>query len=176
MNYSEILTDDVANGLGFRTSLFVSGCRHNCPGCFNHQAADFKFGKKFTQKVAKKVLDSLSPEYIRGLTVLGGDPMEPENQPEVYNLLRDVRFRYGTTKDIWLYTGAIYENIINRESRYRTDYTNRLLALIDVLVDGPFILEKRDIQFTPFRGSTNQRLIDMKETLKNNNEIVLYKL
>lgn len=175
MNYCGIIKADVANGLGFRVSIFVSGCRNKCPGCFNSQASDFKFGKEFTQKESDLIIEALNKHYIKGITFLGGDPLEPENQEDVYNLIKRIRDTYGEKKDIWLYTGGIYEEIIKKDSRWQTPYLDKIFNNIDVLVDGPFILAKKDIQNTPFRGSTNQRLIDMKKTMseKQVKELIL---
>lgn len=175
MNYGLIKKIDANNGLGIRVSIFVSGCRNKCPGCFNSQASDFKFGKKFTQKESDLIIDALNRHYIKGITFLGGDPLEPENQEDVYNLIKRIRDTYGEKKDIWLYTGGVYEEIIKKDSRWQTPYLDKIFNNIDVLVDGPFILAKKDIQNTPFRGSTNQRLIDMKKTMseKQVKELIL---
>lgn len=164
MNYSLIKPIDTANGYGVRVSLFVSGCRHHCKGCFSPQTWDFNHGKEFTVKESDFIVESLKHDYISGLTILGGDPMEPENQEEVYKLIMRIRYTYGLSKTIWLYTGSTYEQLIDINSRYRTNVTDDLLNEIDVLVDGPFVLEKRDIQNTPFRGSTNQRLLNLRKT------------
>lgn len=167
MNYGNINTHDIANGQGVRVSLFVSGCRHNCEGCFNKEAQKFSYGEPFGDEQVKRIVELLKPNYIKGLTILGGEPMEPENQMHVLRVIEEVRSAYGDKKDIWLYTGAIYEDLIDETKRYYTPYIKHILRKIDVLVDGPFILSKRDIQNTPFRGSTNQRLIDVRETIKN---------
>lgn len=166
MYYGNINTHDIANGQGIRVSLFVSGCRHCCPGCFNKESQNFDYGKPFTDEDVENIIKFLKPGYIRGITFLGGDPMEPENQEEVAKLIKRIKEVYNNDKDIWLYTGAVYESLIDETSRYRTKDTDYILENIDVLIDGPFILAKRDIQNVPFRGSTNQRLLDMKETNK----------
>lgn len=165
MYYSLIKPLDVANGTGIRTTLFVSGCRNHCKGCFSPQTWDFNHGQEFTEKEVQLILDSLKHDYVRGLTILGGDPMEPENQEEVYKLIMRVRYNYNLSKTIWMYTGSTYEQLIDINSRWRTQYTDSIINEIDVLVDGPFILELRDIQNVPFRGSTNQRLLDLRKTI-----------
>lgn len=166
MYYGNINTHDIANGQGIRVSLFVSGCRHCCPGCFNKESQNFDYGKPFTDEDVENIIKFLKPGYIRGITFLGGDPMEPENQEEVAKLIKRIKEAYNNDKDIWLYTGAVYESLIDKTSRYRTNDTDYILENIDILIDGPFVLAKRDIQNVPFRGSTNQRLLDMKETNK----------
>ncbi len=163
MNYSEIKYFDIANGEGVRTSLFVSGCRHACPGCFNPQQQDFTAGDPFAQEVQEQILQSLAPAYVEGLTVLGGEPMEPENQHALVDFLERVRREYPS-KTIWLYTGDLLEDLRNPESARRTDVTDRVLTCVDVLVDGPFVEALHDISLR-FRGSSNQRIIDMPETL-----------
>lgn len=163
MNYSEIKYCDIANGEGVRTSLFVSGCRHACPGCFNPEQQDFTAGEPFDQAVQDKVLESLAPVYVEGLTVLGGEPMEPENQRALVGFLERVRREYPS-KTIWAYTGDLLEDLRNPESPRHTDVTDRVLGCIDVLVDGPFVETLYDITLR-FRGSSNQRLIDLPATL-----------
>ena len=163
MNYAEIKICDIANGVGVRTSLFVSGCRHHCPGCFNPEAQDFSYGKPFTREIEDEIIQSLSPAYVQGLTLLGGEPMEPENQQVLLPFLRRVREAYPH-KSIWLYSGFTWEQLAQGPSRGCTDVTPELLGLLDVLVDGPFVLEKKNISLR-FRGSENQRLIDMPKTL-----------
>ena len=167
MNFGLIKPIDSANGPGVRVSLFVSGCRHQCPGCFNSQAWDFEFGEKFTDEQIHQILTYLDHEYISGLTFLGGDPMEPENQGMVYEVISEVRKKFGHSKTIWLYTGATYESLVDQENRYWTPYLEDILKNIDVLVDGPFIEAKKDLGLR-FRGSYNQRLIDMPKTLETN--------
>ncbi len=163
MNYAAIKKTDVANGPGIRVSLFVSGCTHACKGCFNREAWDFKYGQEFTEETEKEILKALAPDYIRGLSVLGGEPMEPQNRVTVLELLRKVKAAYPT-KDIWCYTGYDYEkDLLQWEREEQTAVVTELLGLIDVLVDGEFVEEKKNLRLA-FRGSENQRLIDMKKT------------
>lgn len=162
MNYGEIKHCDIANGEGVRTSLFVSGCTHHCPGCFQPETWDFAFGKPFTDETAQSIVDSLAPAYVKGLTVLGGEPMEPTNQPVVADLLAKVKERFPD-KSVWVYTGDVYEDLVDPASPRHTADTDRLLSCVDVLVDGPFIEDKKNITLR-FRGSENQRLIDMAKT------------
>ena len=164
MNYGTIKKNDIANGSGVRVSLFVSGCTHHCPGCFNEEAWDFCFGNPFTEKTAGEILDALSPDYIDGLTLLGGEPFEPENQMALVPFLEKVRERYPQ-KTLWCYTGYTLETDLLRDSRARCGYTDRMLSMIDVLVDGRFVEALKDISL-PFRGSSNQRIIDLKAALE----------
>lgn len=163
MNYATIKYVDIANGLGVRTSLFVSGCTHRCPGCFNSDAWDFDAGVPFDEEAQQAVLNSLAPAYITGLTILGGEPMEPQNQRSLLPFLKKVRATYPKTS-IWLYTGDTLEELQNNNSSRHTENTEELLSLLDVLVDGRFEEDKKDITLK-FRGSSNQRLIDMPATL-----------
>ncbi len=163
MNYGEIKNYDIANGLGVRVSLFVSGCTHHCKGCFNPMTWDFSYGKPFTEQTIQELLELLEPGYIDGLTLLGGEPMEPENQRALVTLLRKVRERFPS-KDIWCYTGYMLDEELLKPSRARCEVTDEMLSLIDVLVDGEFIQEKKNISLS-FRGSENQRLIDLPITL-----------
>lgn len=162
MYYAEIKKRDIANGLGVRVSLFVSGCRHKCPGCFNEIAWEFDCGKEFTAETEKELLNALRPDYVQGLTLLGGEPFEPENQPALTALLRRVR-RELPQKDVWVYTGFTFDELTG-ESRARTACTDEMLSLIDVLVDGRFIFAEKDITLR-FRGSRNQRILDLPQTL-----------
>ena len=172
MNYAEIKYCDIANGPGVRTSLFVSGCTHHCPDCFNSIAWDFEYGKPFTEDVCKAIYKSCEPDYIAGLTVLGGEPFEPENQGSLLPFLRDYKALFPN-KSIWMFSGYTYEQLTGAEkSRCRTSITDELLALADVLVDGRFEIEKKDIRLR-FRGSSNQRLIDLNKTRETGN-IVLW--
>lgn len=171
MNYGEIKPTDIANGTGVRVSLFVSGCTHHCKGCFNAVTWDFNYGKPFTSETKKYIIDLLKPDYIEGLTLLGGEPFEPQNQVELIKLLKEVRNVYGNTKNIWCYSGYTYEELTT-ESRAKIDITQDMLKQIDVLVDGEFKLEQKDITLK-FRGSKNQRIIDVKQSLEQN-KIVLY--
>ncbi len=162
MNYASLKKTDVANGPGIRVSLFVSGCTHACKGCFNAVAWDFQYGQPFTDETMKEILDALAPEYIRGFSVLGGEPMEPQNTDTVLEIIRKVKQNYPQ-KDVWCYTGYEYEkDLLAREAAGDRNMTE-LLELIDVLVDGEFIEEKKNLRLA-FRGSENQRLIDLKKT------------
>ncbi|NCE66261.1 anaerobic ribonucleoside-triphosphate reductase activating protein [Pseudoflavonifractor sp. 524-17] len=159
MNYGAIKPRDIANGNGVRVSLFVSGCTHHCLGCFNQEAQDFHYGQPFTHEVEERILADLAPSYINGLTLLGGEPFEPDNQRTLLPFLRRVR-QALPHKDIWSYTGYTYERELLQPSRARCEVTDELLSLIDVLVDGEFIAAQKDISLR-FRGSANQRLIDL---------------
>ena len=164
MYYGEIKKTDIANGQGVRVTLFVSGCRHRCKNCFNPETWSFTYGQPFTEQTAQEIEQALAPAFINGLTVLGGEPMEPENQGEILAFLQRIRANCPG-KTIWLYTGCILEQELWQEgSTYRTAATDKLLQQLDVLVDGPFLEEQKDITLL-FRGSANQRLIDMKKTL-----------
>ena len=161
MNYATIKNCDIANGLGVRVSLFVSGCRHHCKNCFNEVAWDFQYGQSFTEETEDYLLSLLEPEYINGLTILGGEPMEPENQGSLLSFIKKVKEQYPQ-KDIWCYTGFTLEELVG-DSRAHTEMIKDLLSYIDVLVDGKFIDAKKDITLK-FRGSSNQRLIDVKKS------------
>lgn len=161
MNYSTIKAFDVANGPGIRVSLFVSGCRHACKGCFNESIWDFKSGDKFSEKTVNEIIELLNRDYIRGLTLLGGEPLDPNNQEWVCTLVEKVREKLPN-KTIWCYSGYTYEYITNYMYK-NLPYTKRLLACCDVLVDGKFILELLDLKLQ-FRGSANQRVIDLRKT------------
>jgi len=163
LNYAEIKNYDIANGLGVRVSLFVSGCTHHCKGCFNPMTWDFSYGKAFTEAVQDELLEMLSPSYIDGLTLLGGEPMEPDNQRALLPFVKKVRAQYPD-KNIWCYTGYKLDEELLKPSRARCEVTDELLSLIDVLVDGEFIEEQKNISLS-FRGSENQRLIDLPQTL-----------
>lgn len=166
MNYAAIKKTDVANGPGIRVSLFVSGCTHGCKGCFNSEAWDFGYGREYTQQTEEEILQALAPDYIRGFSVLGGEPMEPANRGTVLKLLRRVREQYPK-KDIWCYTGYDYERDLLRWAVQEESCgeVKALLSLIDVLVDGEFVEERKNLRLA-FRGSENQRLIDVQETLR----------
>ena len=175
MNYSDIKYCDTANGLGVRTSLFVSGCRRHCKDCFNECTWSFGYGSPFDEKVQQEVLDSLAPAYVNGLTLLGGEPFEPENQRALLPFLRKVRERFPD-KSIWAFSGDTWEEIRDGagggelaphlpEGHARCEETDELLSLIDILVDGPFILEQRDLMLR-FRGSRNQRILDVPASLR----------
>ena len=162
MNYAEIKYYDIANGLGVRTSLFVSGCTHRCPGCFNAVAWDFHYGKEFTQETMEEILKSCEPGYIRGLSLLGGEPMEPANQEGLLPLVKAFKERFPQ-KDIWCYTGYTYEtDLLAPEGKARCAVTDDLLSCIDILVDGKFIQEEADITLK-FRGSRNQRVLQIQK-------------
>ena len=161
MNYASIRTCDIANGEGVRVSLFVSGCTHRCKGCFNEAAWDFAYGEPFTKKTENEILAALEPDFIDGLTLLGGEPMEPENQRALMPLLRRFREKFGDAKTLWIYTGCVLETDLKAESRWRTEVTDEMLSLADVLVDGPFLEAKKDISLQ-FRGSSNQRIIRLR--------------
>lgn len=164
MNYSNIKYWDIANGVGVRTTLFVSGCRLHCPNCFNESAWDFSSGEPFTAEVEEKVMESLEPPYVAGLSVLGGEPMEPENQEGLVGFLERVRDRFGSEKSIWMYSGHTWEQLAPGGAWNLGDVTDRILDTLDVLVDGPFVQDLHDITLR-FRGSSNQRLIDVPATL-----------
>ncbi len=161
MKYGAIKFCDIANGPGVRTSLFVSGCRNHCEGCFQPETWSFDYGEDFGKDVENQILESLRPSYITGLTILGGDPFEKENQEVLVPFLRRVREKCPT-KTIWAYTGYVLEqDLVPGGSRYY-GMTEEFLSMLDVLVDGPFILERKDISLK-FRGSSNQRIIQMRQ-------------
>ena len=166
MNYAAIKDCDIANGPGVRVSLFVSGCTHRCKGCFNEIAWDFQYGEPFTQETIDKIIQMLSKPHIKGLTILGGEPFEPENQPAVLELLRQVKGKLPQ-KTIWAFSGYLMDRDILAGRLGPWEITREYLSYLDVLVDGPFILEKKDLSLR-FRGSSNQRLIDVPATLENN--------
>lgn len=163
MHYAAIKSYDIANGPGVRVSLFVSGCTHHCPGCFNKETWDFGYGEPFTDAVAEDLLNKLSSDYITGLTLLGGEPMEPDNQRALLPFVETVRKRYPE-KSIWCYSGYTYEkDLLSPDGRAHCEVTESLLAWMDVLVDGRYIEALHDITLL-FRGSSNQRLIDLRRT------------
>ena len=165
MHYSTIKDCDIANGIGVRITLFVSGCTNHCKNCFQPQTWDFDFGEPFTEETEKKLLQMLKPDYINGLTLLGGEPMEPQNQRALVPFLKRVREAYPN-KNIWCFTGFTYEVLKTDGSHPRCEVTDEMLSLIDVLVDGRYVDELKDLTLQ-FRGSSNQRLIDMVKTRKN---------
>ena len=171
MNYSAIKYYDIANGTGVRTTLFVSGCRNHCKGCFQPETWDFCHGDLFDETVQEKILESLKPEYIKGLTLLGGDPFEPENQEALVPFLKKVRDRFPQ-KNIWAYTGYILDKDLVPGGKCYTKDTPEMLKKIDVLVDGPFIMEQKDITLK-FKGSANQRVIDVKCFLEQGSIVTL---
>ena len=157
MNYSGIIGSDIANGEGVRVSLFVSGCTHCCKGCFNPDTWSFAAGEPFTKNTQDFLMEELSKEWIQGLSLLGGEPMEPENQRALVPFLRRVR-KELPAKDVWCYTGCVLEDDLLKESRWRTEVTDEMLSYIDVLVDGPFVESLKDVSLK-FRGSSNQRIL-----------------
>ena len=161
MNYGEIKKYDIADGPGVRVTLFVSGCRHHCKGCFNAETWDFHYGNPYTEKTEKEILDALNHPYIAGLTLLGGEPFEPENQRELVKLLKKVREMYPK-KNIWSYSGYVYDKDLIPGGRSYTEVTDEMLSYIDVLVDGPFVEDLKDITLQ-FRGSSNQRILNLRE-------------
>ena len=165
MNYATIKRNDIANGTGVRVSLFVSGCTHKCKGCFNEVAWDFNYGEHFTEQTQDMLIEYLAPDFVEGLTLLGGEPMEPANQRALLPFVKRVKQLYPS-KTVWCYTGYTLEKDLLEDSRVRTECTEELLSLIDVLVDGEFVQELYDISLQ-FRGSSNQRLIDLKATLSS---------
>lgn len=177
MNYANIKCPDIANGLGCRATLFVSGCEFHCPGCFNAEAWDFKAGKPYTKQVENHIMDLLQPDYIQGLSVLGGEPLNPRNIATVLSLVKRVRQELPE-KDVWIYTGYRWEMLIRFIEHNAAFGQNlgKLLPLVDVLVDGLFVEAKKDISLK-FRGSSNQRLIRCKDSINNNeNKIILLEL
>lgn len=171
MNYGAIKYYDIANGIGVRTSLFVSGCRRLCPGCFNAEAQDFSFGRPFERDVEDEIIESLKLPYIAGLSLLGGDPMEPENQQVLADFIDRVIYEVPD-KNIWCYTGYVYDKDLQPGgSQWIAGVTDRILDAIDVLVDGPFVAAKKDITLR-FRGSANQRVIDLAKTRAGSGELV----
>ena len=168
MHYATIKNCDIANGPGVRVSLFVSGCTHHCKGCFNQEAWDFDYGQPFTEATIAEILDMLRPSFIRGLTLLGGEPFEPENREEVLSLLRRVKAELPE-KSVWAFSGYLYDRDILSG---RLGDTREYLSYLDVLVDGPFVESKKNLALR-FRGSENQRLIDVPASLKAG-EVVLW--
>lgn len=164
MNYATIKPVDIANGPGVRVSLFVSGCTHRCKGCFNEEAWDFQFGKPFTQEVQEQLLSSLDHDYIEGLTLLGGEPMEPSNQEALLPFIRAVRERLPQ-KTIWCFTGYDFEKDILGRMMEASSVTRELIPLFDVMVDGKFVAEKKNLSLK-FRGSENQRVLNVKKSLE----------
>lgn len=170
MNYGEIKSCDIANGIGVRISLFVSGCTNHCKNCFQPQTWDFNFGEPFTSDTEEKILKMLEPDYIDGLTVLGGEPMEPSNQRALYPFLLKVKEKMPN-KTIWVFSGFTLEEMREEGGYSNCDVTEKILGMIDVLVDGRFVEELKDITLR-FRGSSNQRLIDMKKTYEQGSVVL----
>ncbi len=173
MNYADIKRVDVANGEGVRVSVFVSGCNHHCKGCFNECAWDFNYGDKFTEKQEEEVLKDLDHDYISGLTLLGGEPLEPTNQEGLLPLVKKAKEKFPDKK-IWCYTGFDFEKDVVGKMAKQSDTTKELLKYIDVIVDGKFEEDKKDLKLK-FRGSSNQRILDVQESLKENKPVE-YKL
>ena len=171
MNYGTIKDCDIANGPGVRVSLFVSGCRHHCKGCFNPETWNFQYGQPFTEETEAQILEALAPSYIQGFTLLGGEPFEPENQRVLVNLLKKIREAYPA-KDIWCYTGYLYDVDLPEGGRVHTEVTDEMLSHIDVLVDGEFVEAEKNPSLQ-FRGSGNQRIIRLQESLAKG-EVVLW--
>ncbi len=171
MYYGNIKNYDIADGEGVRVTLFVSGCTNHCKDCFQPQTWDFHYGKEYTSETEAEILQLLANENIEGLTLLGGEPFEPDNQRELVKLLRKVREQFPN-KTIWSYTGFVYDQDLLKGQRKYTEVTDEILSDLKVLVDGPFVAEKKNIALY-FRGSENQRVIDMQKTLQAG-KVVLY--
>ena len=172
MNYCALKKYDIANGEGVRVSLFVSGCRNRCKGCFQPETWDFNYGTPFTEKVWDEIFSSLDNPSVRGLTLLGGEPMEPENQIALLPFLLELKRRYPS-KTVWIYTGYLYEQLLGKNGTHHTalDITPRLLSLADILVDGRFDEEKARLGLR-FRGSENQRIIDLNRSEKEGSAVI----
>ena len=170
MNYGAIKKCDIANGVGVRTVLFVSGCTHHCKGCVQPETWNFDYGERYTKETEDEIIESLRPDYVDGITLLGGEPFEPENQRELVKLLRRIK-KELPQKTVWSFSGYTYEELTG-DSRAVCEVTNEMLSMLDVLVDGEFVEAKRNISLR-FRGSENQRLIDMNKTRKEG-KIVLW--
>ena len=164
MNYSGIKTHDVANGTGVRVSLFVSGCTHHCKDCFNSETWDFNYGNEFTKKQEDEIIKALAPSYIKGFSLLGGEPFEPSNQKALTPFLKRIKETYPD-KTVWCYTGYLLDDELLSESRARCECTDEMLSYIDILVDGEFVAELKDLNLR-FRGSSNQRIIELPKTLE----------
>ncbi|MCI5774065.1 MAG: anaerobic ribonucleoside-triphosphate reductase activating protein [Erysipelotrichaceae bacterium] len=168
MNFASIKNCDIANGIGVRISLFVSGCTHHCKNCFNQEAWDFNYGEPFGQQQKQQIIELLKPDYIAGLSLLGGEPMEPQNIQGLLPFVKHVKEIYPQ-KTIWCYSGYTFEQLLARQD----ENTLELLKLIDILVDGKFVEELKNLSLR-FRGSSNQRIIDVPKTLANDNQIILW--
>ena len=172
MYYGNIKNYDIADGEGVRVTLFCSGCTNRCEGCFQPETWDFCYGKEYTKETEDQLIQMLTNPNIQGLTLLGGDPFEPSNQRTLITLLRRVKQELPT-KDVWAYTGFVYEQDLLEGQRKHTEVTDEMLSYMDVLVDGPFVIDQKDISLY-FRGSTNQRVIDMPKTLKSGNVVIYH--
>lgn len=170
MHYADIKKADIANGIGVRVSVFVSGCTHHCKNCFNSEAWDFNYGKEFTEKEIDKVIEELDHSYVSGLSLLGGEPLEHVNQKGLLPLLKKVKEKLPE-KNIWCYSGYTFETDIMGKMYKNWEETPEILSYIDVLVDGKFEEDKKDIKLK-FRGSSNQRIIDVKKSLKENKAVL----
>ncbi len=164
MNYADIKKIDVANGEGVRVSVFVSGCNHHCKGCFNQCAWDFNYGKKFTEKEEQQIIDYMNHDYISGLSLLGGEPLEPKNQEGLLPLVKKVKEKFPN-KNIWCYTGFDFEKDVVGKMAKDNETTRELLKYIDIIVDGKFEEDKKDLKLQ-FRGSSNQKIVDVKKSLQ----------
>lgn len=169
MHYGNIIKCDIANGEGVRVTLFVSGCTNHCEGCFQPQTWDFSYGQPFTRDTEDIIMEMLEPAYIDGLTLLGGEPFEPENQRALLPFIKRVRNTYPD-KNIWAFSGFTFEEMKTEGSHPRCEATDQLLSLIDILVDGKFVLAKKNLSLQ-FRGSENQRILDMRETLRTGSPV-----
>ncbi|MDE7358844.1 MAG: anaerobic ribonucleoside-triphosphate reductase activating protein [Lachnospiraceae bacterium] len=170
MHYSVIKKHDIADGPGVRVTLFVSGCTHHCEGCFNPETWDFQYGTPFTDAVMDEILEALSPDYIAGLTLLGGEPLEPGNRQALLPLLRAVKEAYPQ-KNIWCYTGYLFEADLLEKFRAQWEGMEAFLSYLDVIVDGEFIMDRKNISLR-FRGSENQRIIDVQESLRQGKTVL----
>lgn len=171
MNYATIKNCDIANGPGVRVSLFVSGCTHHCKGCFNAVAWDFDYGQPFTQETVDSILQMLKPAYVKGITLLGGEPFEPQNQPALVDMLRQIKANYPQ-KSVWAFSGYLFDRDIQSGNLGDPAITREFLSYVDVLVDGKFEEDKKDLTLR-FRGSSNQRIIDVPASLAAG-EVVLW--
>ena len=170
MNYATVKYNDVANGPGVRVSLFVSGCRHRCKGCFNREAWDFNYGNEFDGSVIDSIISALEHGYVEGLSLLGGEPLEPENQEGVLALVKRVR-ELLPKKTVWCYTGFCFEELLEKVNNGNA-VLGELLSLIDVIVDGRFVEDKKDASLI-FRGSSNQRILDLKASISQGKAVLL---
>ncbi len=171
MKYGKIYYCDIANGIGIRTSLFVSGCTHHCKECFNPETWDFHYGEEFTPEVENLILDSLKPNYVKGISILGGEPWELSNQAVLFPFMQKIKEKFPD-KTIWIYSGYTLEELMDYNNKQcHSVITNRMLQLVDILIDGEFVVDEKDLNLR-FRGSRNQRIIDVQKTLASN-EIVI---